>query len=121
VNDVFNAPTAGGPTRQPTEVGLRCRSLLGVLYFLSQAVEVPAPDVQAGLVTVTEDGQGRPFNWASPHRRGAAHASQLRGRGRLADDEPECRHDYHVTVRQLRAHQRKERHRSHGFLCAAAE
>jgi hypothetical protein len=50
--------------RQPTEVGLRCRSLLGVLYFLSQAVEVPMPDVQAGLVTVTEDRQGRPFDWA---------------------------------------------------------
>jgi hypothetical protein len=50
--------------RQPTEVGLRCRSLLGVLYFLSQAVEVPAPDVQAGLVTVTEEGQGRPFDWS---------------------------------------------------------
>ena len=50
--------------RQPTEVGLRCRSLLGVLYFLSQAVEVPAPDVQAGLVTVTEDGRGRPFDWS---------------------------------------------------------
>ena len=27
--------------RQPTEVGLRCRSLLGVLYFLSQSVEPP--------------------------------------------------------------------------------
>jgi hypothetical protein len=38
--------------------------LLGVLYFLSQAVEVPAPDIQAGLVTVTEDGQGRPFDWS---------------------------------------------------------
>src|SRR5262249_51320303 len=28
--------------RQPTEVGVRCRSLLGVLYFLSQAVDPPA-------------------------------------------------------------------------------
>ena len=50
--------------RQPTEVGLRCRSLLGVLYFLSQSVELPAPDVQAGLVTVTRDEQGRPFDWS---------------------------------------------------------
>src|SRR5206468_12814895 len=41
--------------RQPTEVGLRCRSLLGVLYFLSGSVEPPASDVEAGLVTVTED------------------------------------------------------------------
>jgi hypothetical protein len=50
--------------RQPSEVGLRCRSLLGVLYFLSQSVEVPPEDVQAGLVTVTEDDRGRPFDWS---------------------------------------------------------
>ena len=50
--------------RQPSEVGLRCRSLLGVLYFLSQSVEVPAPDVQAGLVTVTEDDLGQLFDWS---------------------------------------------------------
>jgi hypothetical protein len=50
--------------RQPSEVGLRCRSLLGVLYFLSQSVEVPAPDVKAGRVTVTKDDQGQPFDWS---------------------------------------------------------
>ncbi len=50
--------------RRRTEVGLRGRSLLGVLYFLSQSVELPAPDVQAGLVTVTGDDQGRPFDWS---------------------------------------------------------
>ena len=49
--------------RQPTEVGVRCRSLLGVLYFLSQAVDPPASDVEAGLVTVTKDDAGRPFDW----------------------------------------------------------
>jgi len=50
--------------RQPTEVGVRCRSLLSVLYFLSQSVEPPPPDVQAGVVTVTEDKDGGPFDWA---------------------------------------------------------
>jgi hypothetical protein len=50
--------------RQPTEVGMRCRSLLGVLYFLSQSVEPPAPDVRAGLVTVTKDDNGQPFDWS---------------------------------------------------------
>jgi hypothetical protein len=50
--------------RQRTEVGMRCRSLLGVLYFLSQSVELPAPDVQAGLATVTLDDHGRPFDWS---------------------------------------------------------
>src|SRR5262249_13875843 len=47
-----------------SEIGLRCRSLLGVLYFLSQSVEVPPEDVQAGLVTVTEDDHGQPFDWS---------------------------------------------------------
>src|SRR5262245_37613710 len=50
--------------RQPSEVGVDARSLLGVLYFLSQSVEVPPPDVQAGLVTVTEDSLGQPFDWS---------------------------------------------------------
>jgi hypothetical protein len=50
--------------RQPSEVAVDSRSLLGVLYFLSQSVEVPAEDVQAGLVTVTEDALGQPFDWS---------------------------------------------------------
>ena len=55
--------------RQPSEVGVSSRSLLGVLYFLSQSVEVPAQDVQAGLVTVTEDGLGQPFDWSKITRK----------------------------------------------------
>ena len=50
--------------RRRTEVGLRCRSLLGVLYMLSTSVEPPPKDVEAGLVTVTKDDQGRPFDWS---------------------------------------------------------
>jgi len=50
--------------REPTEVGMRCRSLLGVLYFLSQSVEPPAADIRAGLVTVTRDDHGQPFDWS---------------------------------------------------------
>ena len=50
--------------RKPNEVGLRCRSLLGVLYFLSKAVEPPAEHVKAGLVVVTVDDDGQPFNWS---------------------------------------------------------
>jgi hypothetical protein len=55
--------------RQPSEVAVSSRSLLGVLYFLSQSVEVPAQDVQAGLVTVTEDGLGQPFDWSKITRK----------------------------------------------------
>jgi hypothetical protein len=51
--------------RHADEVGIRCRSLLGVLYFLSQSVEPPAADVQAGLVAVTREGDGRPFDWSA--------------------------------------------------------
>jgi hypothetical protein len=43
--------------------------LLGVLYFLSQSVELPAQDVQAGLVTVTEDRFGQPFDWSRVTRK----------------------------------------------------
>jgi hypothetical protein len=50
--------------REPNQVGMRCRSLLGVLYFLSQSVEPPAPDVRAGLVTVTTDDEGNVFDWS---------------------------------------------------------
>ena len=93
VNDLFNAPSAAGPTPQrqpdyasfadfaqrfqrlqtsglaglrrgPDEVGVRCRSLLGVMYFLAQSVEPPAADVEAGLVTVTRDDEGQPFDWS---------------------------------------------------------
>ena len=50
--------------RQPNEVGIRCRSLLGVLYYLSQSVEVPAPHRAAGLVTITRDEHGQLFDWS---------------------------------------------------------
>ena len=49
--------------RQPGDVGMRCRSLLGVLCFLSCAVEVPPAHLEAGVATVTRDEQGRPFDW----------------------------------------------------------
>jgi hypothetical protein len=49
--------------RAPDEVGMRCRSLLAILYFLASSVEPPARDVEAGLVTITRDANGQPFNW----------------------------------------------------------
>jgi len=42
---------------------LRFRSLVGVMYFLSQSVQVPEEDVVAGRVTVTRDAAGQPFDW----------------------------------------------------------
>lgn len=39
------------------------RSLLGVLFFLAQAVEAPETDVGAGRVTVTRTEAGEVFDW----------------------------------------------------------
>ncbi len=39
------------------------RSVQGVLFFLSQAVEVPEADLQAGRVTVTRTPTGEVFDW----------------------------------------------------------
>src|SRR5262249_54643309 len=50
--------------RRRDEVGLRCRSILGIMYFLSAAVETSAEDVERGLVSVTRDAQGQPFDWS---------------------------------------------------------
>ncbi len=45
------------------EVGFRNRSLLAVLYFLSQSVELPAEHEARGLAMVTRDEGGTPFDW----------------------------------------------------------
>ena len=42
---------------------IRTRSFAGVMYFLSQSVEVPAKDIDAGRVTLTRDENGEPFDW----------------------------------------------------------
>jgi len=44
-------------------INLRFRSFAGVMYFLSQSVQVPEEDIAAGRVTVTQDAAGRPFDW----------------------------------------------------------
>jgi hypothetical protein len=45
-------------------LNIRTRSFLGVMYFLSQSVEVPDRDIQAGRVTITRDENGQPFDWS---------------------------------------------------------
>jgi len=39
------------------------RSLLGLMFFLSQAVEAPEEDVEAGRIKVTQTGEGAVFDW----------------------------------------------------------
>jgi len=56
-------------TTHPTHNGLQhlrveTRSLLGMMYYLSHAVETPEEDRASGKVTLTYLPSGKPFNWA---------------------------------------------------------
>ncbi|MGR8918282.1 MAG: hypothetical protein ACU85V_01595 [Gammaproteobacteria bacterium] len=46
-----------------TSITIETRSFMGVMYFLSQSVVVPAEDAAAGRVRVTLDGAGQAFDW----------------------------------------------------------
>ena len=48
----------------PNHLQLQTRSVTGILYFLSQGVDVPPEDVAAGRVTLTRDEEGHPFDWS---------------------------------------------------------
>jgi hypothetical protein len=54
--------------REFDHLELETRSLLGVLFFLSQSVEVPDTHVQAGQVTVTRTQTGEVFDWKNVTR-----------------------------------------------------
>ncbi len=49
--------------RSGNEIAIFGRSLLSVLFYLSQAVNVPEEHKREGRVTVTLDAQGKPFDW----------------------------------------------------------
>ncbi len=67
--------------QNPEDIVLTGRSVLGVLYYLSQTVEVPEEDEQAGRVTVTRTPSGERFDW----REATGGLLQIR----TADEEPE--------------------------------
>jgi hypothetical protein len=46
------------------EIAMMGRSLLSVMFYLSQGVEVPPADAADGKVTVTRTEDGRPFDWS---------------------------------------------------------
>jgi len=52
-----------GKRRRPDALGLELRSLAGVMFFLSHAVDLPQRDIDAGRVTVTRTEGGEPFDW----------------------------------------------------------
>ena len=73
--------------RRPNEVGMRGRSLLGILYFLSSAVEPPPEDIATGRVTLTRDERGQAFDW-----------SELSGRVLRIRSQAEPPDDAYVTI-----------------------
>ena len=46
------------------ELSVRSRSLASMLFYLSQNIEVPESDREAGLVTITKTAEGKEFNWS---------------------------------------------------------
>ena len=48
----------------PNLVRIRTRSVMGLLYYLSQSVEVPHEDVREGKAVATKYEDGRPFYWS---------------------------------------------------------
>ena len=56
--------TSNPTFRNPSEIGILPRSLIGAMSYLSQAVEPPARDVDAGRVTVTLNPDGSAFEWS---------------------------------------------------------
>jgi hypothetical protein len=54
---------AGAPPEGLTSLDLETRSLLQVLYFVSQGVEIPAEHAACGLAPLTLEPDGRVFDW----------------------------------------------------------
>jgi len=50
--------------KKPNVLGLRVRSIMSVLFYLSQNIKVPDEHKEAGLVTVTKTISGDEFNWS---------------------------------------------------------
>jgi hypothetical protein len=47
----------------PKSIVINTRSMISIMYFLSQSVEVPAEDMDAGYVTRTLTESGQEFDW----------------------------------------------------------
>jgi hypothetical protein len=60
------------PSTYPAEgvdkIDLETRSLLQAMYYISHGVEIPPEHAAAGIVTVTREAGGGPFEWAQVMR-----------------------------------------------------
>ncbi|MBN1345905.1 MAG: hypothetical protein JXQ73_24660 [Phycisphaerae bacterium] len=101
------------PDRLMSELAVDTRSLMGVMYYLSNGVEPPPAHQKAGLVTVTVDADGMPIDWSdvledlfrvrsSPHRpRNAAVAVRHRGYWFYVADDDETSKSTFLLLQQL--------------------
>ena len=60
---IGGSPEAGAEPGKRTTVNIATRSLMGTMFYLSQAVEVPESDRDDGVVTTTRHADGAPFDW----------------------------------------------------------
>ena len=92
---------------------IQCRSLLGVMFYLSQNVNVPDDHKKQGLVGVTRDAAGEEFNWSdvckyfsvqcSPYRPKNAYVScKYRGQWFYIEDNDRDSKMTFMLVMQLR-------------------
>lgn len=44
-------------------ISFSTRSLIEIMFYLSQGIQIPEEHVQQGLVTITVDALGQPFDW----------------------------------------------------------
>jgi len=71
VRTILGLPRADAPYRVTPalfrsgddEIAIMGRTLVSVMYFLANAVEVPREHADAGMVTLTRTSAGEPFDW----------------------------------------------------------
>ncbi len=49
----------------PDSVSIRTRSIMSILFYLSQNVDTPRKHEEAGYVNVTRNADGSPFDWSA--------------------------------------------------------
>ncbi len=62
-NSKFILSTVTSNHDSESRIQISTRSLLGIMYYLSNAVVPPKAHREAGKITLTLDGQGKEFNW----------------------------------------------------------
>lgn len=55
--------TSNARQRSPDTITIRTRSIMSILFYLSQTVEAPVAHEEAGLVTITRDAKNSRYDW----------------------------------------------------------